>query len=181
MPVQAAGSLHIDFIVAIDHDLGDPGIGQQRFQGPEPDRLVDHLAPQQIAVQRGGDLVVGIGDQPGQQSMGLVPQHGIAHRRDVAPAHVERVEQADVQAAQPFLGLLAGRRGGRLLADDGRLGADRRDGRRAFGPGRGAHPQHRRSDEDLVIGRERPEMGDPAAIDQCAAEGTQVFDEDPFR
>src|SRR5690606_15672889 len=53
---QAAATLDIDFVVPVDHDFTDAAVCQQRFQRPQADRLVQHVATQRRTVDTGRDL-----------------------------------------------------------------------------------------------------------------------------
>jgi hypothetical protein len=94
MPVQAAGALHVDLVVAVDHDLRDAVVLEQLFQRPQGDGLVEHLLAQQLAVELARDLVVLLLQKLAQEQLGFLAQRLVAHARDVLPAQVHGLEQA---------------------------------------------------------------------------------------
>lgn len=103
MAPQPAIALDVDFVMPIDHDLGDIRRRQQWFQRPQPDRFVQYLAAQGLPVD--GQRQPGIlGHDQRQQARGFGAQRGVAHTRHIAPAKVQRAQQRGVQPAAPLQG-----------------------------------------------------------------------------
>ena len=122
--LDAAGALDVDALGAIDHDLGDGLVGQQRLDGPEARHLLEHAVHEALPLQ------------PGEVQLMLDDEavHELADDAGQLAAYPGRVGEVDARGegiddlrlqAQPDLaeGLLAGREpGGRrrpLAALDG--------------------------------------------------------------
>ena len=60
--LDAAAALDEDLVGAVDHDLGDGGVLEERFEDAEPERLVDHAADEQRALVGGEDRALAADD-----------------------------------------------------------------------------------------------------------------------
>ena len=49
---QAAVPFEVDLVVTIDQDVGDLGVGEERFERPEAENFVEHVDDQRVALEQ---------------------------------------------------------------------------------------------------------------------------------
>jgi hypothetical protein len=109
--LQAAVPLHEHLRMAVDQDVVDGRIGQQRLERPQPEDLVDDLVGDEPALRRAQrrDLLVHeIDDQRPDPLDRRVPAEPVER------LEIQSVEDRPVQAGLELLELGARRNGGRL-------------------------------------------------------------------
>ncbi len=157
-PVDLAAPLDIDVVGAVDHDLGDRRVGEQRFERSEARDVVDHLLDQAGPLVA-GDRVGALGDHLVDEGLDLgLDVLVLGLEEDLECAHDLGLE-GESDAADQLLAKRCGGpakaaspepRGHRYGDQSGRC-IGRHDGDLARGLGRGGG----RLDVGRIVGRRR--------------------------
>ena len=106
--LELAVALDVDLVVAVDQDVGDRRIAQQRLERPEAEQLVEDVRDQRLALEqaerRRGALAL---DHPDDQAPDLRLGLLALHPRE--PVEVQPVQQLLVDAALQLLVVRAAR------------------------------------------------------------------------
>src|SRR3954452_22938821 len=78
-PLDLARALDVDVTRAVDHDLGDRLVGEERFERSEPRYLADKLLDQALTLGLGDDETLGVDDAV-DDALDLGPQVGRIRR-----------------------------------------------------------------------------------------------------
>ena len=189
---KAADALDVDLVEAIDHDLGDAFVGEQVFQRPKSNGLVQHFMQQRRAIDALRQLRLAA-HQFANHDFRFGANFIVGHVSEVAPPQVDRVEQLLVKLPPPHNAFVRSRtyrcRSASLHRRCG--GKLQRGGSVCEWLGRGAvgcvaiamgrrlgNTQLEAADADLIACGQRAVLDDASAVDPCARHVAQVFDQD---
>ena len=101
-PLQLAAALHVNGLRAVDEDVGDGRVLQQRFERAQPERLVEHLVDQPLALlaveQVGAALAHFVGD-----AAHLLAQMILVHPGQHRQVHAGNDDDAAGPSSAPHL------------------------------------------------------------------------------
>ena len=114
--LDLAGALDVDVARAVDHDLGDGLVGQERFERSEARDLADELLDEAFALDAGDDEALGVDDRSTmpstlvRRSAGSVASNSECDSLETSSTSASRTARSDVLARGDLGGIEADRR-----------------------------------------------------------------------